>query len=524
VRLLKLPLFYLLLAAAALRFYRLDFDLPQGAYIDSLRFVDQAARMAGEGTLRPTEFLYPGLFTGLLAAVYKLIGADSPYVCHLTARVLSASFAVGLVWATWAMTARIGLEAARFIAAALAATCVVSISYARLATADSAMLFLLTAGLSVLAGRSRSPWSYAWAGLLIGLSAGSKYTGFIGLPFLVFAALAAAWWHQDRLTAYLGVPLGLAAAAAAFLATTPYLLVTPESYLQRFSLETVIQSAGQIGEIQLDWTDYLWSKTPVWEAPWLGTSLAANLGPTLLAAAALSTLAALSGLFGFLPFFYASFAAVYLASASRPGHLKAARFLLPALPCLYALTGWAAERFLLSNLRRARRAALPAVCLALLAVPSWKCAAYLRKLHTPSTNTLALGWMSSHVLKGSLVFMSPFFTHNLYELPLRFVQQSGMAARIYRLPEGPNPERDPVYHADLADSLRKAGVRYLVFNSYFDGAFAPTAENLRWFPNSIRNYEAFMARVKERAQLVYSVQGESAGRFGPDIEVFRFVQ
>ena len=42
------------------------------------------------------------------------------------------------------------------------------------------------------------------------------------------------------------------------------------------------------------------------------------------------------------------------------------------------------------------------------------------------------------------------------------------------------------------------------------------------FPRATAAYQAFMERVRERAELAYSIQGHAQGRFGPDIEIYRF--
>jgi hypothetical protein len=87
---------------------------------------------------------------------------------------------------------------------------------------------------------------------------------------------------------------------------------------------------------------------------------------------------------------------------------------------------------------------------------------------------------------------------------------------------GDSPERDPIYYPGLVDELLANGVAYLVLNSYYEGAFSPVPENLRWFPRSVEEYRGFMERVREKAEPVYSVRGLSEGRFGPDIAVWRF--
>ena len=79
----------------------------------------------------------------------------------------------------------------------------------------------------------------------------------------------------------------------------------------------------------------------------------------------------------------------------------------------------------------------------------------------------------------------------------------------------------PIYSPALLDELRSAGVRHLVLNSWFDGAFAPVEENERYFPVSVAEHAAFRARLEREGELLHRIEGFAAGRIGPDIEVWR---
>jgi hypothetical protein len=84
-----------------------------------------------------------------------------------------------------------------------------------------------------------------------------------------------------------------------------------------------------------------------------------------------------------------------------------------------------------------------------------------------------------------------------------------------------SPERQPIYSADVFEQLRRRGVEWFILNSYFDDAFTPVPENLRFFPRSVREYEAFMNRVRAEAELVHAEIGWADHRLGPDIRVWR---
>src|SRR5439155_378178 len=144
-------------------------------------------------------------------------------------------------------------------------------------------------------------------------------------------------------------------ALVAFLVTTPFFLSLRDHYTTDLAYTLACERGGQIGRVQLGALDYLVSRTPTWETPWLGTSLRSDLGlPALLLAAGGLGLAA-TGWLGFAGAVYAVTAIVYVASISGAGWIKAIRFLLPAMPFLYALAGAAAERLVPPPRRAIRR-------------------------------------------------------------------------------------------------------------------------------------------------------------------------
>jgi hypothetical protein len=355
-----------------------------------------------------------------------------------------------------------------------------------------------------------------------GLAIGSKWTGAFVAPAVAVAATATAW--QERRVRLLPVALGVCGASAlvALWATTPFLFTLRDAYAREFASIMAAERGGQIGRVQLGPLDYVFSGTPTWEAPWLGTSLVAELAlPALLLVAGGLAFAA-SGRLGFAGAFYGATAFVYVASVSGTGWIKAIRFLLPCLPLLWTLAGSCMERLLpragVLRLVVALTLALPA-----RATSSRSTFAYLAALPRPSTNALARDWLRRNVPPGAAVFVGPFFTDDLLALPYRFRAFRQAGSRLYGLPPavGMSPERRPMYGADLVDELRSQGVEWLVLNSYFDDAFSPVPENLRFLPRSVRGYEAFLARLREEADLAHAEIGWADRRLGPEIRIWR---
>lgn len=519
----RIALALILLLAAALRVYRLDFDLPEVQYVDGFKFIDQAAHMAESGNLRPTYFQYPGLYIYLLVGLYRGLGIVSTYGHQLTAAAASAVGGLGLVAATAYAARAVAGPLGTIVAAALAAASPMLLTESRTPAPDGLCVLFATLAIATTVRGPTPLRAWAAAGAALGLAVGAKWTGAFATPVLVAAALATAW--RRRSLRFLGLALGASGVAAlvAFLVTTPFFPSLHAQYTADFAYTVACERGGQIGRVQLNALDYLLSRTPTWETPWLGTSLPSDLGaPAFLFVIGGLGLAA-TGRLGFGGAVYALTAIGYVASVSGAGWIKAIRFLLPAMPFFWSLAGAAAERLVPAAQRR-RPGVWLAVALAVTALPLGHALRYTAALRQASTNARTREWMRAQVAPNSVVFLGPFFTDDLYKLPFRFQWLREVGPRLYGLPPGVglSPERNPLYGPELVDGLRRAGVEYVVINSYFDGAFANVPENARFFPRSVERYAAFLARLREAADVVHEETGWDAGRIGPDIQIWRF--
>ena len=511
-----------LLLAALPRLFRLNFDLPEVVWVDSFKFIDQAARMAARGDFQPALLQYPGFYPGLLSVIYRAFGIWNRTGQCLAGYYVTAFFAIGTVAAAWFLAGRIGGLKARFAAAALSALCLTSVVYSRTCSTDCALAFFMTCALALLARPPGNLRGFALAGAFAGLAAGTKFTGLFLLPFLAAAAAWAGFRERSWRSALVRAGVGLGVCAGIFILTTPYFIPLLGPYLHRMAMEARSQAAGMVGQINGSWFDALFSRTPAWETPSLGTSLLANLGAAGLIIAAGAVILALSARAGASALFVAVYLLAYLLVISVPGHIKTPRFHVPALPALYALMGCFIE-FAAGRAGRWRRAAFIALLLAVAAVPGMKVLRYLKCLSAPSTNAMARKWAEANIPPGSVVFLAPFYTDDLSALPYRFMAMDRPGKRMFgRPPEGvPDPETLPPYTPEFTRELQDSGVRYLVLNSCFNGAFSPVPENIDRFPRAVAGYKDFLEDLGLRADRVWSVTGWAGGRLGPDIDIYK---
>lgn len=511
----------LLAVSAAVRFYRLDVGLPHIVWVDSLRFIQTAVDLSHGLAAKPIDMIFPGFYTVLLAALYRLLGDLGSYGLYLTARVVSAGAGVVVVGLTFALTRRLCGRPGATVAAALACCCVVSVTFSRIETAETVLLLFLTGALIVALDARPGLGRWILGGLLAGCALGTKFSGGYVLVFVVVGTGLAAYQKRSWRSFVLWSTAAVATAGAVLLLVTPWLLPNLGEQLGWLRFIFTAERYGQIGRIQDGYLDYLFSSTTTWEQPWLGTSLLGTSGPLVLLAGGAACLAALAWRRGVRPLVLALFCVGFLVLCSGPGRVKAIRYLLPILPAWYALIGWFVETFISRRVRWPRLATAGAA-LALVLVPAYHLGCYLVATSRASSNELALGWIREHVEPQAKVLLSPFFVNDLQQADIQpsFLDDPG--SRQYRLPDGwPNPERDPIYQPAIVDGLRGAGVRYVVLNSAFEGGFYDLAENRRWFPRSVEAYLAFRQRLSEQGQLVQSVAGWRDGRLGPDIDIYQ---
>jgi len=287
----------ILLLGAILRLWRIVYELPLGADVDSFKFVGEAARVVATGELKPHEFQYPTALRNLLAILYWVGGVTTPRGQHGVARVVAALFGVGMIAAAWRACRGLCGPGATALAVALVALAVEAVTSSRVAGTDTMMACLMALALvqaaQILEGGSTWPRAAA-AGALIGLAASTKYTGVLAAPFLAGAIVVAGVrgnrWRMAR-------DLGVAAAATiiAFLIASPWFLGELSSYLGRLRVEMMLQRYGQLGHVHAGFFDYLVSTTTTPEQPWLGTSLLYNGGLVAVAGVAATAAALVRG-------------------------------------------------------------------------------------------------------------------------------------------------------------------------------------------------------------------------------------
>jgi 4-amino-4-deoxy-L-arabinose transferase-like glycosyltransferase len=443
----------ILALAAALRLVGIEYGLPFGGLLnpDEQNIVPRAWAMVHGAGPDPHWFDYPTLLLYVLAPFQAW--QDEP--SYLTARLIIAAFGVAAVAAAWWLGRAAYGKTAGFVAAAAVAVETIGVAYSHMAVTDVPMTALIAASLALaVTGRLEL------AGLAAGLAASAKYPG----VFLVVPLVVAAWGKWRRM----GYSLG--AAVAAFLATSPYVLVHPH---QAWADSTRVQRLAREGWLGFEHDSFaLFSFTgKLWD----------GFGPALVI-----------GVIGLVlalrrhtrtDLILASFVLVYVVDLlTLRAHFD--RYVLPLVPALAALAG--------------RQRILAPITLGCLIVPLvWAIGDDVRLTRT-DTRAVAHAWIQEHIPAHATVAAEsstpPLEGHPIVGLAL----------------PGPGRPFDP--DRDV-DRLRAEGARYVLVT----GAIADRVLAARdRYPREARFYD----HLRTRAKRVYHVE-PGHGLTGPWVSLYR---
>jgi len=448
----RVALAAILAGAAALRLVGVGYGLPFPLLSpDEQSIVPRAWKMVHGGGLDPHWFDYPSLLLYLLAPFQAWEHQPS----YLAARLVVVVLALGAVAAAWWLGSRAYGETAGAIAAVAVAVATTEVAYSRMAVTDVPLTLGVTASLALLvSGRIEL------GGLAAGLATSFKYPG-----IFLLVPLAVAGYRQPRRLA-----LGLAAAAAAFCATSPFFVAHFGSAVNNAYHVQKLARQGWLG-FEHDHAAPIEFLSRLWE----------GLGPMLLVCG-LGLVLALTHRRR-TDLILASFVLVYFLDLCTLGaHYD--RYVLPLVPPLAVLAG--------------RVRSLAPVTLLLLVVPLTWTIRDDRRLTKTDTREVAHTWVERHLPPGARLAadpsLPPFEGFRVLKLRLPLPQE-----------QRPDPNRD-------LTRLRHEGVRYaIVTGAVADRVLAARAH----YPKET----AFYKQLTTLSKRLYYVKED--GLNGPWVAVYR---
>ena len=410
-------LLVILLVGAAFRFYGLRIGFPFEYHVDESFLVNKTLEMYQLGAFKPPTFDYPSFIYYLLLAGAYLIGLfkqTSLFDLYVLGRALSALFGSATIVVVYLIGKRFDGVGTGLLAAAFYACTVTALRESHYYTPDSANTFFISLAVYFMLGialRESRP-NYLYAGICVGLAAGSKYNGvFLLVPFC-FAHLARltnnhSVWTQARADAkkslknffstwFVG---GALLSLFAFFVTTPYALISRVEFLKDLR-----KMSGALSYKIVEANHHYIGTPPYWY--YIENLLFWAMGPVLEVACLLGFVYALVR-HRRQDIILALWVAIYFYVVG--GWLnKAVRYTLPLLPFL-AVFGAAMFVGLFKHFKvqhKRRTAALVGVFLLMTLASSFLYSlAYMNIYRQPHPGIQATGWAFANIADGSTILL-----------------------------------------------------------------------------------------------------------------------
>jgi len=430
-----LALLIVLVVAAAVRYWGLDFGLPHlWARPDESRIVNMAVKF-GQGDLEPPFFNYPTLYSYLLSIVfglYYVIGrlfgaygslhefavdfAADPSRFYLLDRVLAATLGTLTVLVVFSIARRLASKRAAVIASIFLSLAFLHVRDSHFGVTDVPMVFFIMASTLYImrasdTGRLRD---YVLAGLLGGAAASTKYAGFLMVAPMLAAHVKSVQQTGGRFYRMIldrRPTVFIAAMAVTFLAGTPYAALRFSKFTADLASEMSHLDAGHLGVIlDIGWWHHL------------RVNLFYGLGWPLLAIS----------LIGIVILFRANYkkALVFLAFPCLyylwvgKGYTVFARYILPVIPFLCITAAVAIEHLSGRILRKLSPKVATVVVWALVIIillPSlyriWSVNTLLSRI---DNRVIAAEWVIDNVPRGSSIYQVNAGIHALQLDPGQF--------------------------------------------------------------------------------------------------------
>lgn len=269
-----------LVLSLLVRVWGADWQLPWQFHPDEGHYTWKALDLIGEESLNPKYFRNPSLFTYVLYAQYRLLGFQPPaadeeaatstslwrpptgvaFVGRLNSALLGTATVAAVGWIGWRLLG----PWAGVVASALLGLAFIHVRDSHYATNDVPSVFLLTLSIGFCLEIVRRPTlgRYLVAGIFGGLATSAKYSaGLFFVPLLAAHAVAivahTGWPGRSKLEENAGLwwaaggrlLVSLAAAALAYLAGTPYTLITFAEFWAGFRTQMRLGGEGWEGQV-----------------------------------------------------------------------------------------------------------------------------------------------------------------------------------------------------------------------------------------------------------------------------------
>lgn len=410
-------LLIIVLVGAVFRFYGLTIGFPFEYHVDESFLIHKTLEMYRLGAFKPPTFDYPSFIYYLLLAGAYLIGVfkqTSLFDLYVLGRVLSAVFGSATIVLVYLIGKRFDGVRTGLLAAAFYACTVTALRESHYYTPDSANTFFISLAVYFMLGIAlrETRRSYLYAGICVGLAAGSKYNGvFLLVPFC-FAHLArltdnTSLWTQARadVKAFLKKCFSIWFIGGALLSLFAFFITTPYALTLRVEfLKDLRKMSGALSNNIVEANHHYIGTPPYWY--YIENLLFWAMGPVLEVACLLGLVYALVK-HRRQDIILALWVAIYFYVVG--GWLnKAVRYTLPLLPFL-AVFGAAMFVGLFKHFKEQRKRR-PAALVGVFALMTLVCSllyslAYMNIYRQPHPGIQATRWGLANIANGATILL-----------------------------------------------------------------------------------------------------------------------
>jgi hypothetical protein len=405
--------------------------------------------MVEQHSWNPRYFLHPSLLLystyGMNSLLHALGLVSDPFLqsAFLAGRLVSAVAGTLSIALTFEIGRRLFSRNVGLLSAALLAVFPLHITCSRYLKEDALLTFCVLSCVlvTIVAVQSNRRWVLLIAGLLAGVTAGTKYSGIL-LAIVPASApwLASRTWKPDRrwiawaIAAVVIAPLG-------FFATTPYALLDHTKFLKDFAAESRHMQTGHTNTIdpwsQL-WMYHFYLSIMPGMTPLIALAAVMGLGYLIRRGRIEDLFVVAVALLFYLP-------AEYVKAKPAP---QPERYIMPCLPFLaLALAQFVSVVGRYLN----RRVGVLLCSLVILCAPLYRSVQLAYDLNQDTRAQMA-DWMLANIPKGSKVLMDwkPYCPQvTSQDFVIEHIQRANII-----------PELDPAI-------LRASGADYLILSSLF---------------------------------------------------------
>jgi len=438
----------IVLCAAALRFYQINFGFPNFNHPDEGPKGTIVARMLANGSFDPHYFLHPSLLLYLSAGgswLLEAFGNTAPAIERsvLAGRIVSAVAGTVSVPLVYFIGRRLFSSPTGLCAAALLAVSPLHVTCSRYMKEDVLFTAMTLASvLFALRGRQNDERGFLYlAGVFAGFAAGSKYTG--ALAAVLLAAVLFLPFGSKRIRVVDGI-FSLLLVPLGFLFTTPYALINSTAFLKHFSTERSHMKSGHQG-VAIDawsqWWMYHLSRSIIPGLGFIGSALC------LLSLGRSARIARWPGIFIGAAVLLFYLPAEWVKAKPPP---QPERYILACLP----FAALAAAEFLEALRRGGNKRIAEILCFLAVVLPGWRSIELARDLREDTRQAMRK-WMTSNLSPDSKILIEAWYSPRLTETTFK----------TKLLKASKHPQRF------TRTRISETGYEYLLVNSFSYGRY-----------------------------------------------------